>query len=94
MQVLRLSFPNQIERQSSSREGGSPWTHAAWSLDMDDWFSVIAAGSELPPRAIRELEDVGFVVIPGPDATADWIGGLAKYMLNIEPPLAIPDSWL
>src|ERR1700682_6060982 len=35
---------------------------------MDDWFSVIAAGSELPASAVRELNDVGFVVIPGPVA--------------------------
>jgi hypothetical protein len=33
---------------------------------MDDWFSVIAAGSELPVSAVRELDDVGFVVVPGP----------------------------
>ena len=35
---------------------------------MDDWFSVIAAGSELPASAVRELDDVGFVVVPGPVA--------------------------
>jgi ectoine hydroxylase-related dioxygenase (phytanoyl-CoA dioxygenase family) len=35
---------------------------------MDDWFSVIAAGCELPASVVRELEDVGFVVVPGPMA--------------------------
>ena len=35
---------------------------------MDDWFSVIAAGSELPASAVRELDAVGFVVVPGPVA--------------------------
>ena len=35
---------------------------------MDDWFSVIAAGCELPASAVRELDDVGFVVVPGPVA--------------------------
>jgi hypothetical protein len=36
---------------------------------MDDWFSVIAAGCELPASAVRELDDVGFVVVPGPAAS-------------------------
>jgi hypothetical protein len=35
---------------------------------MDHWFSVIAAGSELPADSVKELDDVGFVVIPGPVA--------------------------
>jgi len=35
---------------------------------MDDWFSVIAAGCELPASAARELDEVGFVVVPGPVA--------------------------
>jgi hypothetical protein len=35
---------------------------------MDDWFSGIAAGCDLPASAVRELDDVGFVVIPGPVA--------------------------
>ena len=35
---------------------------------MDDWFSVMAAGCELPASAVRELDDVGFVVVPGPVA--------------------------
>jgi Phytanoyl-CoA dioxygenase (PhyH) len=33
---------------------------------MDDWYSVIAAESELPPDAARQLCDLGFVVMPGP----------------------------
>jgi hypothetical protein len=33
---------------------------------MDDWFSVIAAGCELPANAVTELDDVGFVVVSGP----------------------------
>src|SRR5215212_238953 len=35
---------------------------------MDDWFSVIAAGCDLPASAVRDLDDVGFVVVPGPVA--------------------------
>ncbi len=33
---------------------------------MDDWHNVIAAESELPPDAARQLDDSGFVVLPGP----------------------------
>jgi ectoine hydroxylase-related dioxygenase (phytanoyl-CoA dioxygenase family) len=35
---------------------------------MNNWFSVIAAGFELPASAVRELDAVGFVVVPGPVA--------------------------
>jgi len=35
---------------------------------MDDWFSVIAAESDLPADAARRLCDIGFVVMPGPVA--------------------------
>jgi len=35
---------------------------------MDHWFSVIAASSELPADSVKELDEVGFVVIPGPVA--------------------------
>jgi len=35
---------------------------------MDHWFSVIASGSELAANTVKELDDVGFVVIPGPVA--------------------------
>lgn len=35
---------------------------------MQDWFSIIGTGCELPARAIQDLRDVGFVVIPGPVA--------------------------
>jgi ectoine hydroxylase-related dioxygenase (phytanoyl-CoA dioxygenase family) len=35
---------------------------------MHDWFSVIDAGCELSAGALRDLRDVGFVIIPGPVA--------------------------
>jgi ectoine hydroxylase-related dioxygenase (phytanoyl-CoA dioxygenase family) len=35
---------------------------------MDHWFSVIASGCELPSNTVQALDDVGFVVIPGPVA--------------------------
>ena len=36
---------------------------------MDEWFDRISAGGQLPAFAARELEDAGFVVIPGPVPT-------------------------
>ncbi|HWM90392.1 MAG TPA: phytanoyl-CoA dioxygenase family protein [Thermoanaerobaculia bacterium] len=36
---------------------------------MFDWFSTLAAGSELPMDAVSELQERGFVVIPGPVAS-------------------------
>src|SRR5262245_2122467 len=33
---------------------------------MDDWYGVIAVRSALPPEAVRQLWDDGFVVLPGP----------------------------
>jgi hypothetical protein len=33
---------------------------------MSDWFSTLAAGSELPMDATSELQERGFVVIPSP----------------------------
>ena len=33
---------------------------------MDHWFSIVPAGSELPPNTVEELDYIGFVVIPGP----------------------------
>lgn len=33
---------------------------------MSDWFSPLAAGSELPTDAASELQERGFVVLPGP----------------------------
>jgi ectoine hydroxylase-related dioxygenase (phytanoyl-CoA dioxygenase family) len=33
---------------------------------MDDWFSIVGAGCELPAHALQDLQDAGFVVIPGP----------------------------
>jgi len=32
---------------------------------MSDWFSTLAAGNELPAHAASELEERGFVVLPG-----------------------------
>jgi hypothetical protein len=40
---------------------------------MDDWYSAIAAESDLPADAARQLRDVGFVVMPGPEVP----GGVA-----------------
>jgi hypothetical protein len=31
---------------------------------MDNWFSTLAGGSELPPDRTRELHEHGFVVMP------------------------------
>jgi ectoine hydroxylase-related dioxygenase (phytanoyl-CoA dioxygenase family) len=39
---------------------------------MDDWYSIIAAGSELSPDAARQLRDIGFVVMPGPEIPGGW----------------------
>ena len=42
---------------------------------MNDWFKEIGSGCELPERALQELLDSGFVVIPGPVAS----GRLAQF---------------
>jgi ectoine hydroxylase-related dioxygenase (phytanoyl-CoA dioxygenase family) len=44
---------------------------------MDDWFSVIGAGCELAAGAMRDLRDVGFVIIPGP-VPPDGLAQLAE----------------
>lgn len=44
---------------------------------MDDWFNIIAASCELSANNVRDLHDVGFVVIPGPVPT-DGLAQLAK----------------
>jgi len=36
---------------------------------MDDWFSLINAGCALSARAVHDLREVGFAVIPGPLAS-------------------------
>src|SRR5262245_4864292 len=41
---------------------------------MDDGYRFIAAESDLPPDADRQLSDAGFVVVPGPDLP----GGCAR----------------
>jgi ectoine hydroxylase-related dioxygenase (phytanoyl-CoA dioxygenase family) len=33
---------------------------------MDDWFSALAAGTDLSPAAAHALDERGFVVLPGP----------------------------
>ncbi len=33
---------------------------------MNDWYDAIAAESELPPEAARQLHNLGFVILPGP----------------------------
>lgn len=38
---------------------------------MDDWFGLIKTGCELSTDALKELLDVGFVVIPGPFESSD-----------------------
>jgi ectoine hydroxylase-related dioxygenase (phytanoyl-CoA dioxygenase family) len=44
---------------------------------MDDWFDTMAAGRELPASAVRELRDVGFILIPGP-VPSDGLAELAR----------------
>jgi hypothetical protein len=43
---------------------------------MDDWFNLLKARRELPAGVVRELREVGFVVIPGPVAP-DRLASLA-----------------
>lgn len=38
---------------------------------MNDWYDAIASGAELSPVAAGELHERGFVVLPGPVASAD-----------------------
>ena len=38
---------------------------------MDDWFEIINSGCDLSTDVLRDLRDVGFVVIPGPVASGD-----------------------
>jgi hypothetical protein len=33
---------------------------------MDDWYDTLNACSQLSASALQELDDVGFLVIPGP----------------------------
>ena len=37
-------------------------------MRMDDWFKLIDGSCDLWSRAVQDLSDVGFVVIPGPVA--------------------------
>lgn len=55
---------------------------------MHDWFSVIGAGCELPASALRELREIGFVVIPGPVAPE----GLARLVAAYDAAVASADS--
>lgn len=38
---------------------------------MDNWFSLIKTSGELSADALKDLQDVGFVVIPGPFEACD-----------------------
>jgi hypothetical protein len=40
---------------------------------MDDWYRVLAAESALRPDAARQLRDIGFVVLPGPEVPGGWV---------------------
>jgi ectoine hydroxylase-related dioxygenase (phytanoyl-CoA dioxygenase family) len=46
---------------------------------MDDWFSVLDSGSELPASTVRELDAVGFVVVAGPAASSQLSQLAAAY---------------
>jgi hypothetical protein len=39
---------------------------------MSNWYSIIAAESDLLPNAVRQLDDIGFVVLPGPAIQGGW----------------------
>jgi hypothetical protein len=39
---------------------------------MNDWYSVIVADSDLLSDAARQLQDIGFVVLPGPAIQGGW----------------------
>ena len=49
-------------RQGQERDGPSR---------MDKWFGEIAAGFDLPEEIVRQLRDVGYVVIEGPVAQSE-----------------------
>ena len=46
---------------------------------MPDWFDILSSTCELPMRAIKELCDVGFTIIPGPVATDHLATLVAAY---------------
>jgi hypothetical protein len=39
---------------------------------MSNWYSVIGALSDLLPEAGRQLDDIGYVVLPGPATQGGW----------------------
>lgn len=39
------------------------------AVEHFDWFSTIATGSEPPADAASELQELGFVILPGPEPT-------------------------
>jgi ectoine hydroxylase-related dioxygenase (phytanoyl-CoA dioxygenase family) len=51
---------------------------------MNDWFGLIKTGCELSTDALKELVDVGFVVIPGPFETSDLPQLAATYDYIVE----------
>jgi len=46
---------------------------------MDSWFSAIASGCKLSAKSAHDLDDVGFVVIPGPVAPTQLARLAAAY---------------
>jgi hypothetical protein len=39
---------------------------------VKNWHGIIAAESELPLEAARQLRERGFVVMPGPEIPGGW----------------------
>jgi hypothetical protein len=56
--------------------------------DMDDWYDRISAYSELSASAVKELDEVGFIVIPAP-VPSDRLSQLSEAydcaVLNAQP---------
>ena len=57
---------------------------------MDDWFSRIKTSCELSTGALRDLDDVGFVVIPGPFESGELPRISAAYESVVSS--AVPDD--
>jgi len=51
---------------------------------MHDWFNIIKAGSALSAKALQELREVGFVVIPGPVPPGELAQLAAVYDSEVE----------
>jgi hypothetical protein len=61
-------LPRRHDPRATARQPLLHVTHDFGNSPLADWFSVIAAGSHLPANAVDQLDDVGFVVVPGPVA--------------------------